>query len=966
MRRTFYSILLAFLLFIYPACNVVCASEAVIMGDDDDDADDDDDDADDGDDTDDDDDDDDDDDEDDDDDGDDDDAYDDPEEDPLPDDPEPYETVEVRGYNYGYDEGKKDGVFDSGLSSNSPGQRAYQVNDPESLYSTITDPGCTESENKRIGYPRQFLPVSADGLDAYLIYAGKWQEGYRDGYSYGVGEGAEEGWYEKGYVFGCLDARNDLYDPEAEHGEDDRVVRNGYYEPDHEDSLYHTLQGKYGDAYRAGYDAGWKDGLDSFTGDVDYGSAVFDPWRITTCPGNWDTSERLMVQTDMELTNAYYGVEEDSFMDYEGDYLSGFAAACSPFAWYFSEDSTYIRDGEVINRKDESLIQGVNTGIADSENWLYRAVDAGDGLYLLIRYRVGSMADYRNFKVRRFYYTRENGDSGALMRECITDHINDYYNGNESVVAYDSRKIVDMERKVIDGEEKTGKNTKGKRREICAEGVLVQWEKGKAAGYLGKIDLKAYAKNNVHASVSGDNMLYLGDRYINGCEIGKNERYYRVSRDESLDDSGERKEKLEKVTFAGTKSVGKLSKEDNELYSGEGPSFTLKIRRLDKGIAGYKKAVNAALKDQVFNFEIARVKISREEEEEREEEFSSYSKRFTLRSPVASRVEELKPEAPRRRDYEDYDSFMEAVKKYEEGLKALNDYYASDEFKTGFLKELQEARKKYMEEYRSLVSKYGSKMGAYGKYVTENILPEYVDYTYKKKYSEDYFKDGNKDGTVSRIEQWEYDNLYGPFALDDPDHYNFNGKFDNGENILPDPEAYNADYGTLPDFDDVNWIVDGYYVADTVIFLDDASAGDFKGMKAAPYAEPPVFNEYLYTLNGDVRLSLGKLKTVKKKEERRLKIRPSFVFYMGEDSDGEYTRVSKRSIKISGTGKNLSLRDKMVADQPILLLHGENDFEGDIAIRLRASGEAGYGIWRDEGNNYIDSLCPESILSGDP
>ena len=127
-----------------------------------------------------------------------------------------------------------------------------------------------------------------------------------------------------------------------------------------------------------------------------------------------------------------------------------------------------------------------------------------------------------------------------------------------------------------------------------------------------------------------------------------------------------------------------------------------------------------------------------------------------------------------------------------------------------------------------------------------------------------------------------------------------------------------------------------------------------------------MFNEYLYTLNGDVRLSLGKLKTVKKKEERRLKIRPSFVFYMGEDSDGEYTRVSKRSIKISGTGKNLSLRDKMVADQPILLLHGENDFEGDIAIRLRASGEAGYGIWRDEGNNYIDSLCPESILSGDP
>ena len=56
----------------------------------------------------------------------------------------------------------------------------------------------------------------------------------------------------------------------------------------------------------------------------------------------------------------------------------------------------------------------------------------------------------------------------------------------------------------------------------------------------------------------------------------------------------------------------------------------------------------------------------------------------------------------------------------------------------------------------------------------------------------------------------------------------------------------------------------------------------------------------------------------------------------------------------------------MVADQPILLIHGENDFEGDIAIRLRSSGEVGYGIWKDDGNNYIESLCQDGVLSGSP
>ena len=52
------------------------------------------------------------------------------------------------------------------------------------------------------------------------------------------------------------------------------------------------------------------------------------------------------------------------------------------------------------------------------------------------------------------------------------------------------RKIVDMDRKIVDGEEKIKKNTKGKRREICAEALLVRWEKGKSAEFLGNIGLK--------------------------------------------------------------------------------------------------------------------------------------------------------------------------------------------------------------------------------------------------------------------------------------------------------------------------------------------------------------------------------------------------------------------------------------------------------------------------------------------
>ncbi len=988
MRKIFFSIILSFLLFMIPVFNIAAAAASVpvsadtvlrgkedddddSVSDDDDDSvsdddgdddsvsddngDDDDDEDNDGDDDDDDGDDDDDDGDDDGDDGQDGDSISDNDE--IKDNPAPYETVEVRGYNYGYEEGKSDGKYDSALSAGSGEKRACQINDPLSLYSRIMDPKYTVSENDRIGYPKSLLPVSGNALTAYQKYAEMWQEGYRDGYNYSMGEAAETDWYERGYTFGGLDVRYDLYDPQYGHEKDGKIVQNGYYEPDYSDSLYNTLKGKYGDAYRAGYDAGWKDGMDSFTYGIDYSGSDMDPWRITTCPLNWDTADAYYVQTDPVISNAYFDVDTGSYMTCSGDPVMGGVAAYSPFAWFFSEDSTYIRNGEVVDRKYASLTRGVNTGVTSTENWLYRAVDAGDGLYILIRYRVGSMLAYQKMKVRRYYYSRENGNSGALIRTPVTDFINNYYNGNEPVAAFDSRKIVDMERRIKKGEVVIAANTKGKRREICADAVLVRWESGKSAEYLGDITLRALAKDNVYASVSSDNMRYLGDRYINGNEIEENRRYYRVSREEALDDEGQEKDLLEKVSFAGTQSIGKLTKEENSQLTGDGPVFTLKVKDMGKDIGDHKKAVAAALKNEEFRFEIARFNLVKKEDTgEKSEIFSPYYKVFTMNSDIAQKVYELKPAAPRRRDYDDYESFIEDVIKYNKDLAKLNEYMESDEYRTGFLKELEKARNEYMKEYRNLVNRYGNRMPDYAKYVTENELPEYVKYTYKKKYSEDYFKDGNKDGTVSEIEQWEYDNLYGPFVLNATDHYNFNGKFDAGENVIPDSAAYQADYNELPDFDEVGWLSGTSYYAVTIIYLDEASAGEFKAqLNSEPDMELPELNEDFFTYNADVKLALGKVSNVNKKELSMLRIKPSFVYYTGENSEGEYTRVSKRKIRISGKNTDISLSDKMAGDQAVLLLHGENNFEGDIALRLRSNGETGYGIWTDDNNNYIYS-----------
>ena len=46
----------------------------------------------------------------------------------------------------------------------------------------------------------------------------------------------------------------------------------------------------------------------------------------------------------------------------------------------------------------------------------------------------------------------------------------------------------------------------------------------------------------------------------------------------------------------------------------------------------------------------------------------------------------------------------------------------------------------------------------------------------------------------------------------------------------------------------------------------------------------------------------------------------------------------------------------MVNKTKIGLLHGKNNLEGDIALRMRSSGEPGYGIWINDETNYIDSV----------
>ena len=813
----------------------------------------------------------------------------------------------------------------------------------------------TVSYNEYVGYPEEYLPVSGnEALSAYRRFADKWKEGYGDGYKYNLNEGADEEWYSIGHTFGYFDAANDTYDPGQSHGDDERTVENGYYEPDYEDSLYNTLKGRYGDAYRDGYDAGWSDGInESFPG-IEYDSPEFNPWRINTCPLNWDTADRFVVEVSTIAKNAWFSISDMAFLKADGEKMSGRVAAYSPFDYFFVDTDTYILDGQLRDKKKDSLISHVNTETDAEGNWLFRAVDAGNGLYILIRYQVGDQARYNNFKVKRYNYGYSKGDRGEIIRREIIDSVNDYYNGSEPVVSYDSRMITDVERRYSKEDVEKGKNTKSKRREICADAILCFWEEGKDAVPLGEIRVKAKVKNNREASVSCDNVFHNGDIYIAGSEIEENERFYRVSAEKSLDGNDEEKESFGQVSFAPVTYSPLLTKEENKKFTGEGPSFTLKIRSLSKDIKKYRKSLEQALKNEVFRFEIARFNLTKPVENE--DKYSLYYKPFSYDSALARKVSEMQPEQIRRRDYDSFEEYQKAKEEYDKAMEELNKYLATKEFKSGFDTELKEARKAYLKEYESLRTKYGRDLTAFNEYLRKYELPHYDTYTYVRKYSEGYYKDGNKDGTVTPMEQWEYENIYGPQGLNDLDNYHFNGALDPGENVIPDPEAWNAEYEETPDIKDVSWLSGQSFSAVTKVYLDykpEDLYGDSVEEEPELSREPNL--EY-FTENEDIRVSFGSAKLKKHKGKDKLEITPSFIILSGFDEENSNIRTGRKKIVKEGNKADLKLTDKELSGQSILIVDGVNGFEGSLAVRRRENGEIGYGEYVNDNRNYIESL----------
>ena len=873
----------------------------------------------------------------------------------IPDDSgkEPYETIKAQGYKAGYSAGMEDALFDCLLIGDEEEERRCQLNAPDSLYNNITDEKYTVSYNEILDYPEEYLPVSGEeAMGAFLSYADSWKEGYRDGYTETLEKGAGDKWYELGHAFGYLDAVNDTYDPESTHGDEDgRIVEDGYYEPDHKDSLYNTLQGKYGDSYRAGYDAGWKDGINEFPGYIDLSSKDFDPWRISTCPLNWDTADRFVVETGSDVSNVWYSITDKCFYDYEGDTVRGRTAACSPFDYFFVESDTYIKDGVLIDRKKTTLKNNVNTEVDAAGNWLYRAVDAGNGLYVLIRYQVGDHSGYDDIKVKRYVYSRAGGDKGELKRETVTDHLNNYYKGNEPVVPYDSRAITDVSRKYSkDGDEEYPRNTKKKRREITVDAKLIYWEKGKAAEDLGNIRVVSSVRNSRTASVSSDHIVYTGDQYINLIKVDEKDRYYRVSKERVYDGEDREKETFATVSFSGIRSIPGLDELENRKNKVRNPVFTLKLKSVDKEIKKYKKAIRAALKDQSFNFEIARFKIDKKEDEE--VTYKPYWKYFYYHSDLSEKVNEMKPAPIRRRDFDSAEEYEKAKAEYDKAMAEVKEYLSSNGFKKAFEKELKDARAAYMEEYRSIVTKYGKDMTGFEEHLKKNVLPFYPEYKYVRKYSEGYYKDGNKDGKVTSMEQWEYEYRYGPSVLNELTYHDFNGKLDPGENVIPDSAAWNAEYDELPEMEGVSWLSGDGYNAVTTVYLDYCPDG-FYGNEGGSDEPDVELNEELFTYNEDVKLSLGKTKIKTDKNGKRLLIKPCFLFYSFNEFDDEMVKVKRKKIKISGKQADFKISDKEAAGQPILVLQGINNFEGTIALRKRENGETGFGYYFDDNNNFI-------------
>ncbi|MBQ6968626.1 MAG: hypothetical protein IJP84_12085 [Lachnospiraceae bacterium] len=651
--------------------------------------------------------------------------------------------------------------------------------------------------------------------------------GFNFGYEAATTTKAYDDGYNKGYDSGEEDAGRDQYFFDA---------YAGYWEHDYPNSPYNIFKGinsPYAKGYVAGYDDGYNAciNLNDVTEENNeafvarraklYSAADMDPWRASTDPAKWDTAQLLINEDNLTQTgnNKYYdnlyfdtrnfkrnnGIPNANnvvFRDRRGGgRFIGDIVATSPFQYYFDLfDKDHLVDKKTVSSNVklndyDIYVNDLGENRGSAGQYLYAAFSASSNKakkpkkgetaptgtpYVIIRYRLVGAETDENYKVRRYSFNQNGGES------VVIDNINNYYKGtdkngavvDEPVVPYDSRKIAGVKR---DKDGNIENNDKSNRYIIDAEALLITWTEGQPATLIGGVDLNIKAKDNVNATVPATFIDYLGDTavlqdemvnpngYTNDVPVLLKEtdkpvnpnpagdtydqdiacfsKYYEVTTVNTEDPNG-RKGEMGSVTFKGAQSAPKLTapakgvtdfSNANAYMSkkGSSPVFTLKAGKLDPSLKAYSKDIKMALKNAELHFEISRMKIA----SDYVSTIDTIGQDGTPAAPVynapgpqtiefkyedtvlAAKLNPMYPVVPRRSECGSLEDYQKKVEEYRKALNIYNRYINSEEFKALYRAEFEKAVKAYRAEYNAIVAKYGSKLDYMQKWIEEIWAP---------------------------------------------------------------------------------------------------------------------------------------------------------------------------------------------------------------------------------------------------
>ncbi len=318
--------------------------------------------------------------------------------------------------------------------------------------------------------------------------------------------------------------------------------------------------------------------------DGDNWSGVPADWDINSSPAIWNTSRWMISINRPNTETVVRPANKDPNLG---------STVFSPFSYFFTEESP----GEVIDIIDGKVIlSDPKVRHKEAADYFYRAVDAGGGYFVLVRYNVldGSAISIRPHEGKTEYFDFVFRQTGKAT---VEQRCSNYYSVNgelQPIVQFTNRKKVwvDMLK---------GKSAKpNEDQAIFVDAVLVQHNGGKTSFVSWLPIMSVKAVNNIYATLSSDNLVVA--KGPNNADYETNDLGWTRNKKDGGDH-----------TYTGFNSQPLLSSTENIFLKGDSqPYFTIKVG-LDKGApAEIKKvlgAANKALAGEQFKFQIARYNL---------------------------------------------------------------------------------------------------------------------------------------------------------------------------------------------------------------------------------------------------------------------------------------------------------------------------------------------------------------------